>query len=121
VQAGLAFQREKTRAAAYGSDNWRYSLGAYRVFPYGFSLFAELSRIDAQYHGEQWYVTRHYRIDSTTRQDKTWQFYAALSSNLFEKYGITPVLQYTYIKRESNIWSREYDRHRLNLAFSYNF
>jgi hypothetical protein len=121
VQAGLTFQREKTKAVAYGSDNWRYALGAYRVFPYGFSLFAELSLTDTRYHDEQWYVTRDYRIDATTRQDQLWQLYTHLSSNLFEKYGITPTLQYVYVRRDSNIWSREYDRHRLNLSFNYNF
>jgi hypothetical protein len=121
VQAGLTFQREKTTVAAYGSDNWRYSLGAYRVLPYGFSLFGEVSLIDTRYHDEQWYVTRDYRIDVTTREDKIWQFFTSLSSNLFEKYGITPILQYVYVRRDSNIWSREYDRHRLNLSFNYNF
>jgi hypothetical protein len=121
VQAGLAFQREKTKAAAYGSDNVRYSLGVYRVLPYGFSLFGEVSLIDTLYHDEQWYVTRDYRIDETTRKDKTWQFFTSLSSNLLEKYGVTPVLQYVYVKHDSNIWSREYDRHRVNLSFNYNF
>ena len=121
VQASLGFQRETTKVDAYGSDSWRYGLGAYRVLPYGFSLFGELSLTETRYHDTQWYITRDYRIDETRRRDRTWQVFASLSSNLFEQYDITPVLHYAYIKRESNIWSREYDRHRLTMLFNYRF
>ena len=121
VQAGLSVQREQTRAAAYGSDSLRCSLGAYRVLPRGFSLFGELSLNATRYRDEQWYVTRDYRIDTARREDKTWQFFMSLSSSLLIKYRIAPVLQYVYVKRDSNIWSREYKRHRINLFFSRNF
>jgi hypothetical protein len=46
---------------------------------------------------------------------------AVLSTNVFEAYGITPMLQYSYIRRDSNIWSYGYDRHRVNLAFNFKF
>ncbi|MBQ4133584.1 MAG: DUF560 domain-containing protein [Desulfovibrionaceae bacterium] len=121
IQAGLAFQRETTRADAYGSDNWRYALGVYRLLPYGFSLFGEVSLTETDYHAPQWYVTSEHRIDETTRKDRTWQAFLHLSNNMLEKYDITPMLQYAYIKRNSNIWSREYDRHRINLSFNYRF
>ncbi len=121
VQAGLAFQRENAEAAAYGSDSWRYALGLYRVLPYGFSLFGELSLTDARYHDVQWYITRNYRIAETRRKDRTWQIFASLSSSLLEKYDITPTLQYTYIKRDSNMWTQEHERQRLNLSFGYRF
>ena len=121
VQASLGFQREAVNVDAYGSDSWRYGLGAYRVLPYGFSLFGEVSLTETRYHDTQWYVTRDHRIDETRRRDKIWQVFASLSSNLLEQYDITPVLQYAYIKRDSNIWSREYDRQRLNFSFNYRF
>jgi tetratricopeptide (TPR) repeat protein len=121
VQAGLAFLRDNTRIAAYGSDSRRYSLGAYHFFPYGFSLFGELSRTDARHHDTQWYVTRDRRIDETRRRDRIWQGYLALSSNLLDRHGLTPSLQYTYTRRDSNIWSREYDRHRVTMFFNYKF
>lgn len=121
IQAGLAFQRENAEAEAYGSDSLRYALGLYRVLPYGFSLFGELSLTDARYHDAQWYITRDYRIAETRRRDRTWQVFASLSSSLFEKYDITPTLQYTYIRRDSNIWTQEHERQRLNLSFGYRF
>ncbi len=121
VQAGLAFQRENAEADAYGSDSLRCALGLYRVLPYGFSLFGELSLTDARYHGAQWYIARDYRIAETRRRDRTWQVFASLSSSLLEKYDITPTLQYTYVRRDSNIWTQEHERQRLNLSLGYRF
>lgn len=121
VQAGLDFQRESTEAAAYGSDSWRYALGLYRVLPRGFSLFCELSLTTARYHDAQWYITRTYRIAETRRKDRTLQVFASLSSSMFEKYNVTPTLQYIYTKRDSNMWTQEYARQRLNLSFGYRF
>lgn len=121
VQTGLAFQRENAEADAYGSDSLRCALGLYRVLPYGFSLFGELSLTDARYHGAQWYIARDYRIAETRRRDRTWQVFASLSSSLLEKYDITPTLQYTYVRRYSNIWTQEHERQRLNLSLGYRF
>ena len=121
VQTGLAFQRENAEADAYGSDSLRCALGLYRVLPYGFSLFGELSLTDARYHGAQWYIARDYRIAETRRRDRTWQVFASLSSSLLEKYDITPTLQYTYVRRDSNIWTQEHERQRLNLSLGYRF
>ncbi len=121
IQAGLAFQRENAEADAYGSDSLRCALGLYRVLPYGFSLFGELSLTDARYHGAQWYIARDYRIAETRRRDRTWQVFASLSSSLLEKYDITPTLQYTYVRRDSNIWTQEHERQRLNLSLGYRF
>jgi hypothetical protein len=121
IQAGLNFLQEDTKVSAYTNDNWRYSIGAYHVFPYGVSLFVEGSLMQTNYQASQGYVTRNNRIAETTRKDQTWRLLTSLSSNVFEKYGLTPVLQYSYTKRDSNIWTREYDRHRLNLLFNYRF
>ena len=119
IQPGLSFLREEAEERAYANDNWRYALGAYHAFPYGLSLFVEGSLTATRYQASQWYITRDNRIDETVRQDKTWQMLNTLSSNIFEQYNLTPVLQYTYTKRDSNIWTREYERHRVNLVFNY--
>jgi hypothetical protein len=121
VQAGLEFLREDTKIRAWANDNWRYSLGAYHAFSYGIALFVEASLMQTDYKASQWYVTRDNRIDETIRKDTTWRLSAALSSNIFERYNLTPVLQYSYTRRDSNIWTREYDRHRVNLLFNYRF
>jgi hypothetical protein len=121
VQAGLHFLREETRARAYANNNWSYSLGAYHVFPYGIALFVEGSLMRTRYQAPQWYITRDNRIAVTTREDTTRQLSASLSSSFFERYNLTPVLQYAYTRRDSNIWTREYDRHRVNFLLNYRF
>ena len=121
IQTGLVFLREETDERAYTNNNWRYSLGVYHAFPYGIALFMEGSLTNTRYQAPQWYVTRDNRIDETTRKDKTWQIFVSLSSNILERYKLTPVIQYTYTKRDSNIWTREYDRHRVNFMINYRF
>jgi tetratricopeptide (TPR) repeat protein len=121
IQAGLRYMQENTKVRSFSNDNWRYSLGAYHVFPYGIALFVEGSLTDTKYKASQWYITRDNRIDVTTRKDKTWQLSSSLSSNVFERYNLTPMLQYNYTKRNSNIWTREYERHRVNFMLNYRF
>ena len=121
VQAGVHFLRDGTEVQAYASDNWRYSLGAYRILPHGFALFLEGSVMQSAYQAPQWYVTKDNRIDETTRKDTIWGFYASLSSSALESWNLTPMLQYNYTKRDSNIWTREYERHRVNLMVNFRF
>ena len=118
VQAGLDFMRDKTHEAAYSNDNWGYSLGVYRIFPRGFALFLQGSLIRSKYRAPQWYVTKENTIDETVRKDKTWGLTASLSSNRFEKYNLTPIVRYSYTKRNSNIWGREYERNRLDFLMN---
>ena len=119
VQAGVAFMRDDTKVKAYASDSWRYALGAYHNFSYGFSLFVEGSLMETDYKARQSYATRDNKWVSAVRKDDIWQLSSTLSSNVFERYGLTPSLQYTFTRRDSNIWSREYDRHRLNFLVNY--
>jgi len=119
VQAGLDFLRENAEERACANENWRYALGLYRVFPYGISLYAEGSLMETDYKATQWYITQDNRIAEKVRRDKTRRLLTSFSSNAFESLGWTPVLQYTYTNRESNIWSREYEQHRVSLLFNY--
>ncbi len=121
IQVGANFAREKARMAAYANDNWRWSLGFYRIFPYGLSLFAEGSLTDTAYQDSQWFVTRDNRFSTAVRKDKTWQAVVSLSSTILDDYHVTPVVRYVYTKRTSNIWTREYERSRLSLSFNYQF
>ena len=115
VQIGLEFTREDTKDSAYGSDSRGYSAGVYRILPYGFSVYLEGSLTEANYHARQWYVTKDNRINERTRKDRIQGLLVSLSSTrLEEKYHLTPTLQYSYIKRDANIWSRKYERNYIN-------
>lgn len=121
VQAGLEFTRDETENDVYGSDRWRYSLGWYYFFKYGFSLFVEGSLTQATYHEGKWYITDDHLLDYAKRRDLIKGLTVELGSNIWEGLGIRPTLQYTYTRQDSNIWSHEYDRHRLNLLVSFRF
>lgn len=121
IQASLSYQKENTKIKSYGNDGLRYGLGIYRILPYGFSIFGELSLNNLKYHDSQLYITEDHHISEIIRKDKTFQFFMHISSSLFEEYNIIPSLQYVYIKRTSNIWTQEYSRQRLNLFFNYKF
>ena len=121
IQAGLSYLQDNTKARSFANENWRYAIGVFHAFPYGINMFVEGSLNDTRYQAPQWYITRDNRINVTTRKDKTWQVMTSLSSNIFERYNLTPVLQYTYTNRESNIWTREYERHRVNFMLNYRF
>jgi len=121
IQTGLDFYREEARSKVYANDNWRYALGVYRAFPYGFGLYLEGNLTQTNYKAENWFVTRDHRIEVNRRMDETRGLQATLTSNLWEKYNLTPTLNYAYANRRSNIWSREYQRHRLSLIFEFKY
>lgn len=118
VQVGLSFLREDTREAAYANDNWSYSLGAYRALPLGFSLFVEVSLTRSKYKAPQPYASQDMRWLSAVRKDETLGFATSLSSNRLEKYNLTPTLRYSHVRRDSNIWSREFRRNRLDFLMN---
>lgn len=121
VQAGLDYTRDETAIDSYGSDRLRYSLGGYYFFKYGFSLFVEGGLTQARHHAGQWYVTDDYRLGYIRRQDIVKDFTVELGSNIWEGLGMRPALQYAYIRQNSNIWSHDYDRHRINLLTTFRF
>lgn len=121
VQAGVDFTRDETENDIYGSDRWRYSLGLYYFFKYGFSVYVEGGLTQAAYHAGQYYVTDDHRIDHTRRRDLIKTASVELGTNIWEAQGIRPSVQYTYTRQDSNIWSYEYDRHRVNLLLTLRF
>jgi tetratricopeptide (TPR) repeat protein len=121
VQIGLQYLREDAHAKEYANGSQRYALGGYRIFPHGFALFLEGSLIRTDYRAPQWYVTRDNRIEETIRRDTVWGFLASLSNSACADRGVTPVLQYSYTRRDSNIRVREYERHRLNMMLNVRF
>ena len=121
IQAGLSGTRDETKNNIYGSNRWRYSLGWYYFFKYGFSLFAEAGLTDARYHAGKYFITENHRIDYAKRRDSIKDFSIELGTNIWESQGVRPTIQYSYTKQDSNIWSHEYDKHRLNLSFVFRF
>lgn len=123
VQLRAAYERDLARERSYGSDNYTLGLGAYYFFQYGFSLYSEFSVTKTRYRDERWFITEDSLFDNTVRDDLNYNVYAQLSTNVFEAKGLAfvPSLQYYYSRRDSNIWSYDYDRHRVNLGVEFKF
>lgn len=121
VQSGVAYSRHEANNQSYAYNSWRYSLGAYYFFKYGFSLSLNYSITRDSYREERLFVSKDNRFDTAKLKNITHIVSTELSTNIFERYGITPAVQYNYTRRTSNIWSSEYDRHRVNMAFELSF
>ena len=121
IQPSISYQRNNARNDALGYDSWRYGLGWYYFFKYGFSLKLDYALAREKYHGDQFYITKSHAIDSTRRRDTVHTFGANISTNIFEDLGLRPSIQYTYIRRGSNIWTNSYDRHRINVGIEFVF
>ena len=121
IQPSISFTQSNARMDALGYDSWRYGLGWYYFFKYGFSLKLDYALAKEKYHADQYYITQRYTIDPIRRADTLQTFGATISTNIFEDIGLRPSIQYTYNKRDSNIWSNSYDRQRINVGFEFVF
>ena len=114
VLAGIRFDQNNTHVKSYGSDSITYSLGYFGEFRWGFSVLTRLDLTTARYHASSWFV-----IDSgfteKRRHDKIWRTYARVSNNKLSWHNIIPAVSYTYSHHTSNITSREYDKHRVEI------
>jgi len=121
IQTGLEFRKEDTKSRAWSNESIRYSLGAYREFSHGLSLMVEGAITKAQYQDLQWYITQDNRIAEVKRKDTTKQLFATLTKTLANHPNMTPMLQYSYTERTSNIWVRSFERHRVNVMVNWRF
>ena len=121
IQAGFDCAKEDTKIKAYGNDHYRFALAGYYNFKYGFSLFSEISYSNTRYHGMRNFIMEDDTIRMKLRKDETYSFSTTLSSDIFSDKGIIPSIQYTYTKRSSNIWTYDFDRHRVNIGIDLRF
>lgn len=111
---GVRFDQNNTRIKSYGSDNITYSVGYFGEFRWGFSVLARLDLITVRYHAPSWFV-----IDAgfteKRRRDNIWNVYMRVSNNKISWHNIIPAISYTYSRHYSNIPSREYNKHRIEI------
>lgn len=120
VLAGLRFDQNNTKIKSYGSDNITYSVGYFGEFKWGFSLYSRADLITAKYHAPSWFVVDNKFVEKH-RRDNIWRGYVRLSNNKISWYNIVPAVSYTYTRHESNIPSREYDKHRVEIELMRRF
>ena len=102
--------------------NWRYTLalGFGAELPWGFHVYIEPSLGRTKYDGPRWAVKNgSYR--QIVENDWTQRYAISLSNNKFDIWGFVPTLTFSYSRRDSNIWQREYDKTAIEFTFNQRF
>ncbi|GHT74556.1 hypothetical protein AGMMS50222_03890 [Endomicrobiia bacterium] len=113
--AGVGFDRSIAKADYYSTDSINYSFGYYGEFGWGLTLFTQLGLSDSIYKGPRWFVMQDGGTEQKIRSDLVWQYYVRVSHRSLEFMNMMPALSYTYINRDSNIWSNDFDKHRVEM------
>jgi Tfp pilus assembly protein PilF len=115
VMAGLGYNQNDAKYDYHRSDSINYSLGYFREFSFGLTSFSRVDLINTRFEGERLFPMKNGDIASLRRNDWTTQLSTRLSHRRLQKWNMTPALSYTYIRRDSNVWSGEFDKHRVEL------
>ena len=91
--------------------NWRYNvgLGFGAEIPWGFSVYFDPSFSWTNYDGPRWTV-KHHKFAQVTERDFMQRYALSISNNKFDIWGFVPTITVSYMKRDSNMHSREYDK-----------
>ncbi len=120
VLAGLRFGRNVTHIKSYGADNITYSLGYFGEFRWGFSILTRLDLTTSQYREQSWFVVEG-GFTKKRRHDTNWRTYTRISNNKLSWHNIIPAISYTYTYHASNIPTREYEKHRVEIELMRRF
>ena len=118
ARGGIA--REYANSSTYSYWMPRASIGIGAELPYGFNIFAEPSFYWQLYDGEQWSV-QNGTFTQITERDFTQRYALYLSNNKFDIMGFVPTVVFSYTRRDSNMWQREYDRWMIEFTMSQRF
>ena len=101
--------RDTARDDAYA--NWRYNIGFGfgAEIPMGFSVYFEPSVSWLNYDGPRWAVV-NYNFEQITERDFMQRYALSISNNKIDFWGFVPTVTVSYMKRDSNIRSREYEK-----------
>ena len=72
------------------------------------------------YDGEQWSVQDGW-FKRVTERDFSQRYAVYLSNNKLDVMGFVPTVVFSYTRRDSNIWQREYDRWAVEFTMSQRF
>lgn len=91
--------------------NWRYSVGAGfgAEISGGFSVYLESAFSWMNYDGER-FTVKHHQPVFVSENDSIQRYSISLSNNKIDIWGFVPTVTFSYVNRDSNIQSREYDK-----------
>ena len=118
ARAGLS--REAAASSTYSYWMPSASVGIGAELPYGFNIFASPSIYWQLYDGDQWSV-QNGTFTQVTERDFTQRYQLSVSNNKFDIWGFVPTVIFSYSRRDSNMWQREYDRWAVEFTMAQRF
>ena len=101
---------------------WRYSagIGFGSELPGGFHIYLEPSFSWSDYDGERW-IVKNKTFTKLAEHDFIQRYSVSLSNNKIDIWGFVPTLTFSYIKRDSNIPNREYEKYTTEFTMHQRF
>ena len=96
------------------------SIGIGAELPYGFNVYFSPSVYWQLYDAPQWSV-QNGTFAQVTERDFTQRYALSLSNNKFDILGFVPTIIFSYTRRDSNMWQREYDRWAVEFTMARRF
>jgi len=118
LRTGL--DRENTKDPIYA--HWRPSASAgFGIeLPARFHLYLDASAWWQNHDGKRW-VVKDNSFSQVAERNFTHRYAASVSNNRFTVWNFAPALTFSYTKRESNIWQREFDRFMVDFSMRQRF
>ena len=111
----LGYEHEKTKEKAYTNDKFNYALGFGTELLYGFHMYIEPSVSHVNYADKRWTV-KDMKFQQLRERDVTKRLSISLSNRNISIWDTMPILTYSYIRKDSNIWQREYRKSLIELS-----
>jgi hypothetical protein len=113
---------DRTTAADSIYSDWRPSVGAgFGIeLPAGFHLYADVSAYWQIYDGGRW-IVKDNAFAQVAEKDFTHRYALSASNNKLSIWDFVPTLTFSYTRRESNIWQREFDKWELGFSMQQRF
>ena len=116
----LGYEHEKTKDRTYTNNKINYAIGFGSELMYGFHAYIEPSVLHTNYQGRRWTV-KDFNFKQVKEKDITKRISISLSNRNISFWGMMPVLTYSYTRKDSNIWQREYHKSAIELSVTKRF
>ncbi len=107
LRSGLEY--EDTIDPIYTNLRPSVGIGLGSELPWGFYVYVEPSIYWSQYKDAR-PVVKNNQFTEIKEQSFTQRYAVSVSNNKFDIWGFVPTLTFSYTRRDSNIWQREFDR-----------
>jgi len=111
-----SFIRETTIDRRYSYRQPGIAIGFGTELPFGFHTYIEPSFYWSKYDEPQWFAA-----EQITPNDFIQRYALSLSNNKLDVWGFVPTVVFSYTKRNSNVWQREYDKFTIEFTMQQRF